>query len=219
MRKLIQGIVDFRKSFTEKDRELFANLALEQKPDALFIACSDSRVAPNHFVSNNPGDLFVLRNVGNLIPPYSSSTKDKCSGAVIEFSVHALNVKDIIVCGHSECGAMRAIINGVNDPHCTLLKKWLKYGQGSLKKIRKGITLDPNLSEVNQLSQLNVLQQIENIKSYPFIKERMEKGELELHGWWFEIGHADVHYYDENKKQFVLMDEKVAKKILKEVDH
>src|ERR1700737_3168510 len=104
MKKLIQGIVDFRQNLSEESRSLFAQLALGQKPDALFIACSDSRVAPNVFASTNPGDLFVLRNVGNLIPPASSS-QDCSASAVIEFSIFSLNVSDIIVCGHSECGA------------------------------------------------------------------------------------------------------------------
>src|ERR1700678_2088928 len=100
MKKLIQGIVDFRKNLTQENRALFAKLALGQKPDALFIACSDSRVVPNLFASTNPGDVFVLRNLGNLIPPASSSLQDNSASAVIEFSVYALKVSDIIVCGH-----------------------------------------------------------------------------------------------------------------------
>src|SRR3984893_9485910 len=104
MKKLIQGIVDFRKNLTEESRALFAKLALEQKPDTLFIACSDSRVVPNLFASTNPGDLFVLRNIGNLVPPASSP--DSSASAVIEFSIFSLHVSDIIVCGHSECAAM-----------------------------------------------------------------------------------------------------------------
>src|SRR5271154_5622632 len=105
MKKLLQGIVEFRKSLTEERRALFAQLALGQKPDVLFIGCSDSRVVPNLFASTEPGDLFVVRNIGNLIPPCSCSAHESSVAAAIEFSLFSLNVSDIIICGHSECGA------------------------------------------------------------------------------------------------------------------
>jgi carbonic anhydrase len=215
MKKLIQGIVDFRQNLTEQKRTLFAKLALGQKPDALFIACSDSRVVPNLFASTNPGDLFVLRNIGNLVPPVSSSLEDHCASAVIEFSIFSLNVADIIVCGHSECGAMQALIEGIDPLSCPHLESWLKYGEESLKKIRKGWVINPSLSEHNQLSQINVLQQMQHIKSYPFIRDRLEKKQLRVHGWWFDIAQADVYCYEEDLNQFVLIDEKEAELILK----
>src|ERR1041384_7022651 len=115
MKKLIQGIIDFRRKLKPEMRATFARLALGQKPDALFIACSDSRVAPNVFASTNPGDLFVVRNVGNIIPPcgvMGNSVADESEAAAIEFAVTRLNVRDIIICGHSECGAMQALVGG-----------------------------------------------------------------------------------------------------------
>ncbi|MBS0606461.1 MAG: carbonic anhydrase [Verrucomicrobia bacterium] len=214
MQKLIQGIVDFRKNLTEECREMFAKLALGQKPDALFIACSDSRVVPNLFASTNPGDLFVLRNIGNLIPPVSTSCKDNSASAVIEFSVHTLNVSNIIICGHSECGAMKALAQGVDKHCCPNLDSWLKHGEESLMKVRQGVTINPALSEENQISQINVLQQMQHVASYPFIQERLEKKLLRIHGWWFDIGQADVYCYEESIHQFVLIDENEAKLIL-----
>jgi len=214
MRKLIQGIVDFRKSLTEEKRELFSKLALGQKPDSLFIACSDSRVVPNLFASTNPGDLFVLRNVGNLVPPCGAACHDHSSSAVIEFAVFSLKVSDIIICGHSDCGAMKAIIEGVYDPSYTHLKSWLKHGEESLNKVRNGFTFDPSLSEQNQISQVNVFQQMEHIASYPFVRERLESGELRLHGWWFEIAQARVHCYEKDLGKFVPIDEEEAKLII-----
>src|SRR3984885_10816693 len=116
MKKLVNGIVEFRKNLLPEYRQKFAKLAVEQKPDALFICCSDSRVAPNVFASTNPGDLFVIRNVGNIIPPCAGSdghsVADESEAAAIEFAIKNLNVSDIIVCGHSECGAMQALIKG-----------------------------------------------------------------------------------------------------------
>lgn len=214
MKKLIQGIVDFRKNLTEESRSLFAKLALGQKPDTLFIACSDSRVVPNLFASTNPGDLFVLRNIGNLVPPVTAPLQDNSASAVIEFSIFSLNVSDIIVCGHSECGAMQALAKGVDTLSCPHLESWLKYGEGSLKMVRDGCAIDPSLKEHDQISQANVLQQMEHIISYPFIRERLEKKQLRVHGWWFDIAQADVYCYEKDLNQFVLIDEKEAKLIL-----
>lgn len=214
MRKLIQGITEFRKNLTEENRSLFAKLALGQKPDALFIACSDSRVVPNLFASTNPGDLYVLRNIGNLVPPSSSSQLDTCAPAVLEYGIFNLNVSDIIVCGHSECGAMMALANGISNLPCSHVSCWLKHGEESLNRVRNGFTINPQLSEHNQISQVNVLQQMEHIASYPFIRERLEKNELRIHGWWFDIAQADVYSFEPSLNQFVLIDEDEAKLIL-----
>lgn len=214
MKNLIQGIVEFRKSLTDENRELFAKLALGQQPDALFVTCSDSRVVPDLLVSTDPGKLFVLRNVGNLVPPSEKCSIDSSASASIEFSVMNLKVNDIIVCGHSECGAMHALANGVDSDSCPHLAAWLKHGEKSVKKFREGAAPNRSLSEHNQLSQVNVLQQMEHIASYPFIKERLERNELRLHGWWFDIGRADVYCYEKGVDQFVLIDENEAKLIM-----
>ena len=214
MRKLIQGIVDFRKNLTEESRELFAKLALGQKPDVLFIACSDSRVVPNLFASTNPGDLFVLRNIGNLVPPVDLAEEQSGIIAALEFAVTELNVPDIVVCGHSECGAIHALAEGTSCPH---LKSWLKYGKSALEKVNQGFTLNPKLSKHNQISQINVLEQMAHIASYPIIQKRLEEKKLRIHGWWFDIGRADVYCYEPNLSQFVLIDENEAELIFKRI--
>lgn len=220
MKKLIEGIIHFREGLTEEKRKLFAKLAIQQKPDALFIACSDSRVVPNLFASTDPGDLFVLRNVGNLIPPFTSD-HDNSAAAVIEFSIFSLKVSNIVICGHSECGAMRALENQFNDPCCPHLIDWLKHGASALQKVKHGQVIDGTLSIHNQISQMNVLEQIENIKTYPFIQERISQGTLQVHGWWFDIGRADVYCYEPAAGRFILIDEQEAKLILKRLvpDH
>src|SRR5258708_39511440 len=169
MRKLIKGIIEFRKNALPSYGEKFARLALGQKPDTLFIACSDSRVVPNLFASTNPGDLFVLRNIGNLIPPSCCQSHDSSASAVMEFSLFSLNISDIIVCGHSECGAMQALVQGIENLACPHLKNWLKYGEESLRKVRQGFVINPALSEHNQVSQVNVLEQMQRILSYPYV--------------------------------------------------
>jgi len=214
MKKLIQGIVDFRKNLTPESRELFAKLALGQKPDALFIACSDSRVVPNLFASLNPGDLFVLRNIGNLIPPITAPHQDDSAAAAIEFAIFSLNVANIIICGHSECGAMIAITQDVENSCCSHLKCWLQHGKVALDRVDQGFTLDASLSKHNQVSQVNVLEQMQHIMSYPFVRERIEQKRLQVHGWWFDIAQADVYSYEPSLNQFILIDEKEAKLIL-----
>ncbi len=214
LKNLIRGIAEFRRNLTDEYRELFAKLALGQRPDALFIACSDSRVVPNLFASTNPGDLFVLRNIGNLIPPASSTSNDNSAQAAIEFSVFNLNIADIIICGHSECGAMQALVNGIDCTCCPHLGEWLKHGEESRRRVDAGETIDSKLSVHNQVSQMNVLQQMAHIEGYPFVRERLEQKKLRLHGWWFDIAKAEVYCYDEASRRFIPIDDAYAQIIL-----
>jgi carbonic anhydrase len=216
MKKLVRGIVEFRRKALPEYREKFARLALGHAPDSLFIACSDSRVVPNTFASTDPGDLFVIRNVGNLIPscgPDGHSTADESEAAAIEFAMMNLNVKDIIVCGHSECGAMHAILDGrkrknVKWPN---LREWLRHGEPSLGRLKSG---PEKMSAVNHLSQQNVLQQMEHLKTYPLVRERLASGKLTIHGWWFELSTAYVYAFEESLGRFIVIDEEEAERIL-----
>ncbi|OGG99595.1 MAG: carbonic anhydrase [Candidatus Lambdaproteobacteria bacterium RIFOXYD1_FULL_56_27] len=218
MKKLIQGIVEFRRNVQEGYREAFGRLATGQSPDTLFIACSDSRVVPNTFASTDPGDLFVLRNVGNLVPPCGQdgvSSSDESEAAAIEYSVESLSVQNIVVCGHSECAAMKALIDNRNKVKYPNLKSWLRHGDEAVQQLAAGIALDPTLAKHNQLSQLNVLLQMEHVKSYPAVKKRLEEGTLGVHGWWFDIAKADVYALDEGWKRFTLIDEEAAERIIR----
>lgn len=222
MKKLIQGIVEFRRTKRDGLKEMFRKLALGQSPDVLFIACSDSRVVPNLFASTEPGDLFVVRNVGNFIPPCTLCThthKAQSEPAALEFALNQLKVKDIVICGHSECGAMLALLNGgqSEDSH---IWPWLRNGETALEQLNANSPLlDVFPSEPhNQLSQLNVLMQIKHLYSYPEIQSRVEKKELKLHGWWFDLAHLDVYAYEQKQKRFILMDEEESGRILSEDD-
>jgi carbonic anhydrase len=212
MRKLIDGIVEFRNHVLPSYRKTFGRLATEQKPDALFIACCDSRVVPNLFASTDPGDLFVIRNVGNFVPP-AHSAGSVSEGAAIEYSIQALNVRDVIVCGHSECGATKALLTPpmYHAPH---LAQWLRFGEDVVAKFRMGFAPDKSLLPHDQISQLNTLVQIENLKTYASIRSRWEQGSLRFHAWWFDIRTADVYAYEPDREKFVVIDEKTAKRIL-----
>ena len=214
MKKLVRGIAEFRKTALPGYREKFAHLALGQSPDTLFIACSDSRVAPNIFASSDPGDLFVVRNVGNLIPNCGGnghSSSDESEVAAIEFALLNLKVSDIIICGHSECAAMRALVEGREKVAAPHLRAWLRHGEPSLTQLNDGL-MAPDAH--NRLSQLNVLQQLEHLRSYPVVRERLDDGRLKLHAWWFELKTADVYAYEEAVKKFVIIDEEEAARVL-----
>lgn len=217
MKKLIRGIAEFRNKVRPNYKETFAQLALGQRPDTLFICCSDSRVAPNVFASTDPGDLFVVRNVGNMIPPCGEtgrSTSDESEGAAIEFALLNLGVTSIIVCGHSECGAMDGLLSGREKIQAPNLKAWLRHGEVSLRKIKEGKNLEDGMPISSRLSQLNVLQQMIHLKTYPVVRQRIEEGTLVLHGWWFNIKEAEVYEYEASENHFKVIDDEYASVLL-----
>jgi carbonic anhydrase len=221
MKKLVQGILDFQRHSLPAYRSTFARLAHGQAPDCLFIGCADSRVVPNLFASTNPGDLFVMRNVGNMVPPSDDtglSLSDRSEAAALEFSLLTLPVKDIVVCGHSGCGAMKAILSGYNDQKTPNLSSWLDVGRPALAALARGGKVGEGLAPHDQLSQYNVLQQMANLKSYPLVRERLAAGTVRLHGWWFDIGQARVHTYNPGLERFVPIDELEGERLLSEMD-
>lgn len=217
MRKLIRGIVEYRRRLRPSYRKAFARLALGQKPDALLVACSDSRVAPNIFASTEPGDLFVVRNVGNIIPRYTgrSGKPFRSEGAALEFAALILGVKDIIVCGHSSCGAMGAILDRPLGKTAVHLKGWLGHAGPAFKKLDAGLRMKSDIPRRDQLSQINVLEQLEHIRSYPAINTLVASGRLGLHAWWFDIAAAEVLHFEPRKGRFVAIDGPEASRMLK----
>ncbi len=203
MKKLIRGILDFRASRREGWAETFSRLALGQKPDALFIACSDSRVAVNVFASTDPGDLFVMRNVGNLVPP-AGHPGGTGTAAAVDYAVDVLKVRDVIVCGHSDCGAMRAHCQGHAALPDGALKSWLEMGATG-----PGEGMD-----VNEASRRNVLAQIGHLKGYPCVSRAIAEGRLKVHGLWFDIRHVEVHYYEEEDGAWTVLDAAEGERIL-----
>ena len=218
MKKLVQGIVEFRRSAQQGYRQKLERLAGGQEPDALIVACSDSRVIPNTFASTNPGDVFVVRNVGNMVPYCDGegcADHDVAEAAALEFAVLNLNVSDIIICGHSECGAIRALLDGRNGLEAKNLKNWLRHGEDALSRAEENYSFDREISFANKVSQINVLVQIEHVKTYPNIQERLNAGTLRIHGWWFDIKTADVYSFNTEKNGFVILDEEEADRLIR----
>lgn len=217
MKKLLQGILDFRSRLRPELKEKFARLALGQSPDALFVTCSDSRVAVNVFASTDPGDLFVIRNVGNLVPCCDSqgvSLTDSSGAAAVEFAVETLKVAHIIVCGHSECGAMQALAGGLEKVGSPNLHAWLENGKTSLESLERNQEFGTGLSRPNRLSQLNVLEQLNHLRGYPCVRKGLAQGSLSLHGWWFDLKEAAVHAYSDETGRFDILDEAAVARIL-----
>lgn len=209
MKKLLNGILDFRKTKRKEYAELFNQLSAFQSPDTLLIACSDSRVVPNLFASTDPGDMFVLRNIGNMVPEYGHLRGSV--GAAVEFAVDLLKVKDVIVCGHSNCGAVAAVME--DKKFGGDLGTWLEIG-AEMKQVKppKG-----EWSTLDLASQANALLQVRRLQSYPAIKEAITERGLRVHAWWFNITAAEVLRYDEERGTFVVLDEEEIPRLLETI--
>jgi carbonic anhydrase len=201
MEKIAAGVVKFQQGAYEERRGLFEQLAEGQSPEALFITCSDSRIDPNLLTQTQPGELFICRNAGNIVPPHTNNTG--AMTASIEFAVGALKVPHIVVCGHSECGAMKGAMNpeGLDDfPH---VKEWLGYARAAaLVTKRRGAALDDK-DKLDMLIRENVLLQIAHLKTHPYVAVQLAAGETEIHGWVYDIRSGEVLAYDERANAFI----------------
>jgi carbonic anhydrase len=214
---LVQGLLEFQRSgAADAIRPRLSQLARDgQSPSELFLTCSDSRVVPNLFTASGPGDLFKVRNIGNLVPPFRvgaegpSVNRDESVASAVEYAMEALDIDTLVVCGHSQCGAMQAALKAAKEGMEVIEKEmphtaaWLEYSLPSVERFRRGDTLDSSLPEADQLSQINVLQQLQNLETYPRVKQWLQNGTLRLIGLWFEIESAAVYTYDEAKNRFV----------------
>ena len=217
MRKLIMGIVDFRERMRPQYAKRFRELALGQAPDALFISCADSRVTPELLVSTHPGDLFTMRNVGNLVPPAAAdgaSTGDVSEASAIEYAVLVLKVRNIVVCGHSECGAMKAVLARNSKLKAPNLERWLYHARTAAFRLEQEGPLDGARKPHDQLSQLNVLVQLEHLMTYPVVRQKVKAGALRLSGCWFDIANGDVYGYERGRRRFEIIDRKMAKRLV-----
>ena len=201
MQKLIQGIHQFREEDFGPLQGLFEQLSKGQNPETLFITCSDSRIDPNLLTRSKPGDLFILRNAGNIIPPHGAPVGGEA--ATIEFAVAALGVKDIIVCGHSHCGAMKALLQPELVASLPAVSAWLAHAEKTrriVEDIYGHLDGDPL---VTATVEENVLVQLENLRTLPAVAARLVRGDLHLHGWVYKIETGDVFAYDLSSGQFI----------------
>jgi carbonic anhydrase len=207
MRDLLLGLIEFRESSLPNYLARFRELSAGQKPNTLFIACADSRIAPDLLTSARPGELFTMRNVGNLMPPAhedGTSSGDLSEASAVEYAVSVLKVRNIIVCGHSNCGAMRAVYTDTRLDDAPNLTLWLEHARPArLRLPQKEIS---DLEPYDRLSQENVLLQLEHLQTYPAVRRALAARTLMLGGWWFDIASGKVHVHDKESGRFVLVD-------------
>ena len=201
MQKLVKGIHSFQRGFFASHRALFEQLAVAgQKPETLFITCSDSRVDPNLITNSQPGELFIVRNVGNVVP-----TRDLPGGtaAAIQYAVEVLNVENIIVCGHTQCGALKAILDPDSVSHLEYVSRWVKSTIGVKTIIEEKYAHLEGEAKLTAAIQENVLAQLEHLREYPFVAERLESGKLHVNGWIFDVGKGEVFDYEPEYGEFL----------------
>ncbi len=202
MEKLIKGLRKFQSTYFSTHRELFEQLSLGQKPRVLFITCSDSRIDPNLITNSEIGELFIIRNAGNIIPAYGAANGGE--GAAIEYAIHALGIEEIIVCGHSHCGAMKGLLklDSLREK-MPLVYDWLKHAESTRRLVTENYAnlegeelLDITIAE-------NVLTQIENLRTYPVIHSKLRQGHISLTAWVYHIESGAVYAYDALRHEYV----------------
>lgn len=201
MLKLITGLRHFQSHLFESHRALFERLGEGQNPEVLFITCSDSRINPNLLTNTAPGDLFILRNAGNIIPPHGSGNTGEA--ATIEFAITALGVKDIIVCGHSACGAVKGMLNPDKLDSMPAVKSWLTYADATRRIVNENYGHLGEEDMLNVAIQENVLVQIENLRTLPSVAAGLVSGKIKIHGWTYKFQTGEVFCYSQEEGQFL----------------
>jgi len=194
----------FRTYFKKNKESLLELVSSGQSPKALFIGCSDSRVIPDLMVQADPGDLFVLRNVGNFVPPYEPDADFHATASGIEYAVSVLKVQEIIICGHTHCGACHALFQTIEDPSLIHTKKWLELGESAKTSAILSLGINAPKEDLLRLTEkLSVIKQIENMLTYPVVKKRFEEGNLHIHGWYYHIETGKIEYYNADSYEFL----------------
>lgn len=210
MQKLVDGIHQFQHDVFSTKQRLFENLAEGQQPLALFITCSDSRIDPSLMTQTDPGELFILRNAGNIIPPYGAV--DGGEAATIEYAVSALGVKDVVVCGHSLCGAMSGMLDRSQLTKLPAVVKWLDHASATERIIEENYSHITNpAARLSATVEENVLVQLENLRTHPSVAAALARKALTLHGWVYKFETGQVFIFDPQQGQFLSSDGKSLK--------
>ena len=202
---LIKGNKKFREvSFPKYEGDLKELVENGQKPEILFVGCSDSRVTPDLMLDTKPGDMFILRNVGNFVPPYHADNDYHGSSAAIEYAVSVLGVKHIIVCGHSHCGACKSLYQEIGDsPDLIHVKKWLELGKRAKEYTLLAIQDKKNKEQLYRATErISVVHQMENLLTFPDVERKVKSGEVQIHGWYYRIEDGTIEYYDGEECSF-----------------
>jgi carbonic anhydrase len=208
MQKLIRGLHHFQQHVFRPQREFFETLASGQRPEVLFISCSDSRINPNLITQTGPGELFIVRNAGNIVPPHSHDPGGEA--ATIEYAVEALRVTDIIICGHSRCGAMNALIHPESLANMPIVQAWLANAEAVRRIMRTSYGHVTGDALLDVLVAENVLVQIEHLRTQPAVAAALARGMVRLHAWVYTIESGEVFAYDPESGQYEYIEGKLV---------
>lgn len=205
MENLISGAIKFMQEDFKEHEKLFESLKHRQNPHTLFIGCSDSRVIPNLITNTGPGELFVIRNIANIIPPYRVGSDYLATTSAIEYALSTLHIKNIVVCGHSNCGGCNALYyDEAEFEKAPNVKKWLAM----LEPIKKDVLLfakDDLAMRAWLTEKLNLVNSLQNILTYPGVKKALDEKKIEVHAWYYIIETGEIYEYDFKKKIFTLI--------------
>jgi carbonic anhydrase len=202
MKRLIKGLHEFQTNYFSTHRELFELLSQGQKPRFLFITCSDSRIDPNLITQTEPGEMFIIRNAGNIIPPYGATNGGE--GASVEYAIHALGIQEVIVCGHSHCGAMKGLLKiSKLEEEMPVVYEWLKHAEATRRMMKEHYQDYEGEELLDAAIKENILNQLENLRTYPVIYSGLKSGQLRLHAWFYEIETGQILEYDPVRGEYL----------------
>lgn len=207
MNTLLAGYRRFRKDVYPPQQASFERMAHSQHPHTLFITCSDSRVVPSMFTQTEPGELFICRMVGNLIPAHGAASGGVVSA--VEYAVSVLGVKNVVVCGHSDCGAMRAFLHPEKLEALPSVRAWLEHASTPITLTKQLYGHLPEEEFLRRLTQENVVSQMHHLRTHPSVAMAIRTGKLAVSGWYYDIGKATVTSYDEETGDFGPLDRKL----------
>jgi carbonic anhydrase len=206
MQKLVDGIHTFQRDSFSRDKKLFEALVSGQQPMALFITCSDSRIDPIRLTQTRPGELFIQRTAGNIIPPYGSVSGGEA--ATIEYAVSVLKIRDIVVCGHSHCGAMSGLLDPASLEKMPAVRAYLEHAEATRRIVEENYAhvTDP-VKRLTLTVEANVLVQLESLKTHPSVAAAVRRGDLKLHGWVYKFETGEVFTFNPDQSQFVRIED------------
>jgi len=200
--RLRAGVLRFQREIYPQRQAAYQQSVSEgQKPHALFITCADSRIDPEMITQSSPGEIFVCRNIGNLVPAYGEVLGGV--SAIVEYAVAGLQVSQVVVCGHSDCGAMIGLLHPEKVEKLPIVKSWLRNGHTALSIVRHRESAPDEAAALEELIEENVLQQMRHLETHPSVAGRLAKGALALSGWVYDIAHGAVRIYNEEQRKFL----------------
>jgi len=206
MEKLFKGIARFRREDFESHRELFKELGRKQQPHTLFIGCSDSRVVPELITRTRPGELFMIRNIANIVPPYRKTEEFVGTTSAIEYAVEVLDVEAIVVCGHSNCGGCAAMHKSPEQlKNIPNVARWLQVSREVKERVERQLVEGTEEEKEWLTEQINILVQMRNLLTYPYIRERYERGRLDILGWYYMIETGEIFNFNDSTETFELV--------------